>query len=101
MSIDKHGCTERILDRRRKAVLLQNALVSSMNSDEIKSRTFEIIDSSEEELISFLREYIRHRSINPKRQIASVENGETPASQNCLNETRKPLRESESLHSCT
>jgi acetylornithine deacetylase len=62
-----------------------------MNSDEMKSRTFEIIDSSEEELISFLREYIRHRSINPERQIASVENGETTACQKWLNETLQSL----------
>jgi acetylornithine deacetylase/succinyl-diaminopimelate desuccinylase-like protein len=62
-----------------------------MNSDEIKSRTFEIIDSSREELISFLREYIQHRSINPERQIFAVENGETTACQKWLHEALRSL----------
>lgn len=43
-----------------KPFFLQDASLVPMNSDEIKCRTFEIIDSSREELISFLREYIQH-----------------------------------------
>jgi hypothetical protein len=46
-----------------------------MTNDEIKARTFELIDSRREEIISFLGDYIRHRSINPEREIPEVERG--------------------------
>ena len=62
-----------------------------MNIDEIKARTFEIIDSTQDEFISFLREYIQHPSINPERQIPAVENGETTSCQNWLYEALRSL----------
>jgi acetylornithine deacetylase/succinyl-diaminopimelate desuccinylase-like protein len=62
-----------------------------MNRNEIVGKTFEIIDASREELISFLRGYIQHRSINPERQIPSVEIGETTACQEWLHENLESL----------
>jgi formylaminopyrimidine deformylase len=62
-----------------------------MTNDEIKARTFELIDSRREEIISFLGDYIRHRSINPEREIPEVERGETTACQQWLFEALKSL----------
>ncbi len=62
-----------------------------MSIDEIKSRTFELIDSSREEFVSFLREYIQHPSINPERQISEVENGETTTCQKWLHDALHSL----------
>jgi hypothetical protein len=53
-----------------------------MTNNEIKARTFELIDSRREEMISFLRDYIQHRSINPEREISEVEGGGPPLVRN-------------------
>ena len=62
-----------------------------MTDDEIKARTFELIDSRREEMISFLGDYVQHRSINPEREIPEVERGETTACQEWLCEALKSL----------
>ena len=55
-----------------------------MTNNEIKARTFELIDARRDGMISFLRDYIQHRSINPEREILAVERGETNACQEWL-----------------
>jgi len=62
-----------------------------MTDKEAKIRTWEIIDSSRHELVSFLGEYIRHKSINPEREIASVEDGETTTCQKWLFDALRSL----------
>jgi formylaminopyrimidine deformylase len=59
---------------------------SNMSHSDPRQRVFEIIDSSREELVSFLSEYVQHRSINPEREIVAVEKGETTACQKWLQE---------------
>jgi len=55
-----------------------------MSNNDIKNRTFAIIESSRGDLIGFLRSYIQHRSINPEREIPEVERGETLSCQKWL-----------------
>ena len=55
-----------------------------MDNDEAKRRAFEHIDNTREDLVSFLREYVQRRSINPEREIADVERGDTTLCQNWL-----------------
>jgi acetylornithine deacetylase/succinyl-diaminopimelate desuccinylase-like protein len=62
-----------------------------MTNNEIKVRTFELIDSRREEMIFFLRDYIQHRSINPEREIPEFERGETTACQEWLFEALKSM----------
>jgi formylaminopyrimidine deformylase len=62
-----------------------------LTNEEAKIRSWGIIDSSREDLVSFLGEYIRHRSINPEREIVSVERGETTACQRWLLDSLKSL----------
>ena len=61
-------------------------LKCNMSNGEIKLRVFEIIDATRNELISFLSEYVQHRSINPEREIVAVEKGETTSCQKWLYE---------------
>jgi hypothetical protein len=70
-----------------------------MTNDELKRRTFELIDSRRDEMVSFLGDYVRHRSINPEREIPEVERGETTACQEWLIEALKSLNCFESVTS--
>ena len=62
-----------------------------MTNNEIKARAFEFIDTRRDGMISFLRDYIQHRSINPEREILAVERGETNACQEWLFEALKSM----------
>jgi acetylornithine deacetylase/succinyl-diaminopimelate desuccinylase-like protein len=58
-----------------------------VRNQEIKERIFRIVDSRREQIAAYLAEYIQHRSINPEREIASVEKGETIGCQKWLQES--------------
>src|SRR5215813_9510911 len=85
----------------RSALSVHNFFSQRMNNDEIKRRTFELIDSSRGELVSFLSRYVQHRSINPERQISSIEPGETTVCQEWLRETLQSFGSFETVRSWT
>jgi hypothetical protein len=89
LRLDTLGYPERTQNRRQQdlSALPPNFSLARMNNDEITRRTFELIDSGRDELVSFLSHYIQHRSINPERQISAIEPGETTVCQKWLCET--------------
>jgi formylaminopyrimidine deformylase len=72
-----------------------------VSNDGIKRRIFEIIDSTSDDLIGLLRDYVQRRSINPEREILSVERGGTTRCQKWLHESLRSLGDFETVTSWT